>query len=200
MNKIFKTLGEINKVAKHHYGDNSYSLLKFIYYSFLHVNIFKVFEIKLDNRLVEPGPIISEFKVITDLADLKKLRKDNDLPREFFYDEMHNISNFYMLIQGDEIAYIHWYYIKGDKSRFLSLDDYVAELNYNTTLPKFRGKGLMNHALRYILIDLKKKGFKRVCGVVNKENYPAIKSTIRAGFSEIAEIKAIGQFNRKMKV
>ena len=200
MNKIVKTFSEINEVAKHHYGDNRYSLLKFLYYSTLNVNIFKVYAIMLDDHLLQPDSTIAEFEIITRGDVLINLRDEKRLPREFYYDQMHDVGKFYLLIKGREIAYIHWVYVKKNKNRFLWLGDLDAELNYNTTMPKFRGKGLMNHVMRYILIDLKKQGFKRAFGVVNKENVPAIKSMIKCGFSEIAEIRAVGQFNRKVKL
>ena len=200
MNKIYKTFKEIRKVARHHYGDNRISIFKFLYYSIFHVNIFAAYYIDLDENLISPELDLKEFKVITDIEYLKKIRDNKELPREFYYDEMHGVGRFYLLISGNEIAYIHWVYVKGDKNRFLYLNDFDAELNYNTTMPKFRGKGIMNHMMRSVLIDLRAQGFKKAYGVVNIENSPAIKSMDRCGFKEFSRIKAIGQLNRKIRL
>jgi L-amino acid N-acyltransferase YncA len=80
------------------------------------------------------------------------------------------------------------------------LSEGVAELNYNTTLPEFRGRGLMSKMEAYILRDLQKQGYRKAVGVIHEKNIPAIKSITRVGFREIKRIKTMGPFSRRIKV
>jgi GNAT superfamily N-acetyltransferase len=199
-NKLYRTLVNFKKTADHHYGGGRLSMIKFLYYSLFRVNTFIVYEIDLQGDLphheLEP-----EFKVLKPtIEELRLCRKDLNLPREFYYDELHGVKNAYLVFCGKEIAYIHWVYVKGDPNRFLLLSDDIAELNYNTTLPKFRGRNLMKKMMRYIHLDLKKQGFKRACGLANAENIAATKSAERSGFKEHSRIKTIGPFNRKISI
>jgi len=198
--KILLTIKEFKKTAYHHYGHNISSIPKFLYYSFLSINTFVVVGVKLENVLPSL-PLDPEVKVIKPtLEELNSIRSGKDLPREFFYDLVHGVKNCYVAFWGNEIAYIHWIYVKGDPNRFLVLSDGVAELNYNTTLPKFRGHRLQAKMLAYIFEDLRKSGFKQAVGVINEKNPPAIKGAKRAGMEEIAKIRTLGPFNRKFVV
>lgn len=197
--KLYRTGRELKGTAVHHYGDSnaSISILKFLYYSFFRVNTFILYEISLKEELQGHG-MGSEFNILKPTTtELDGYRKGLNLPREFYYDEIHGVKNVYLVFCGDEIAYIHWVYLSGDPNRFLRLSSYTAELNYNTTLSKFRGKGLMNKMMRYINLDLKDRGFSKACGVVNADNLPAVKSMERAGFKIHSRIKAVGPFNSK---
>ena len=200
LKKVFFTLKELKKTADHHYGKNIGSLPKFIYYSFFKINTFVVVGMDLNKELPK-YPLDPEFKVIKPtIEELNKLREGKDLPREFYYDQIHGVKTCYIAIAGDEIAYIHWIYLKGDYNRFLKLKSEVAELNYNTTLPKFRGKRLQTKMLCHILEDLKKNGFRLAIGVVHSNNPPALKGAFRAGFVEKGKIKTFGPFNKKYSI
>jgi len=200
--KFLITLMNFRKTAYHHYGNKLSSILKFIYYSVFGVNTFVVVGIGLNVETELPHyPLDPEFKVLKpSLEELNKLRAGENLPREFFYDRIHGVRRCYLALCRDEIAYIHWVYLKGDYNRFLKLSDHVAELNYNTALPKFRGRRLQTKMLGHILRDLQKEGFKMVVGVVNKNNPASLKGAKRAGFKELGRIKAIGPFNRKISL
>ena len=199
-NKIYYTIKDFKKTAYHHYGDNASSLFKMIYYSMFHVNTFVLVERVLDGSIKSPE-IPPEFNVIKPtIEELEKIRQGRDLPREFYYDRFHGIKNCYVAMCGEKPAYIHWIYVKGDYNRFLKLGDGVAELNYNTTLPEFRGKRLMANMMLYIMNDLKISGFKKVVGVVQALNPPALKSVFSAGFNEVRKIKTLGYINRKIIV
>ena len=198
--KIYKTFSEIDKVSSYYYGHKKYPILNFLYYSFFHFNTFIAYKIELDINLLTPTINFDEYKISTDIKDLVSIRKDKNLPREFYYDEIHGIDKFYLLTKNGDIAYIHWVYVKGDKNRFLCLSPSDVELNYNTTIDKYRGKGIMTQMMRYILLDLREKGFKRAFGVVNIENHPAIKSMNKCGFVELTRIKTVGPFNRKLRL
>jgi GNAT superfamily N-acetyltransferase len=200
LRKVIFTLRNLKKTAYHHYGNNVISIIKFFYYSVLKINTFIILGTELNVEL-PPYHLEPEFVVIKPtLEELSKLRQGKDLPREFYYDQIHGVKTCYLVLHGDEIAYIHWLYFKGDHNRFLVLSDGVAEFNYNTTLPKFRGKGLMAGMMAYILRDLQKEGYKKAVGVIHEKNIPAIKSAKRAGLKELRRIKTWGPFNKKIKV
>jgi len=200
LRKVLFTLRNLKKTAYHHYGNNVLSILRFLYYSALKINTFVLLGTELDIEL-PPYHLDSEFRVIKPtLEELNKFRDGKDLPREFYYDQIHGVKRCYLAFHGDEIAYIHWLYFKGDYNRFLILSDGVAEFNYNTTLPKFRGRGLMASMMAYILRDLQKEGYKKAVGLMHDKNIPAIKSAKRAGLRELRRVKTIGPFNRRIKV
>lgn len=199
-NKTLGTLACLRRTARHHYGNNAMSIIKFIYYSALRRNTFVVYGLDLNNP-VRDHELSQAFRVLTPTPEeLHTLRQDLDLPREFYYDKMHGVRTCYLAMSNGEIAYIHWVYVKGDPNRFLKLSEGVAELNYNTTLPKFRGKGLMGRMMAYIARDLQRKGYSKVVGVAHIANGPAIKNALWAGFKEIGRIKTMGPFNSTMKI
>ncbi len=198
--KLIFTLTNFKKTAYNHYGNNWLSLPKFIYYSLFNINTFILLGTELDVEL-PPYHIDPKFSIIKPtLKELADLRRGKDLPREFYYDQIHGVKRCYLALQGDEIAYIHWLYFKGDHNRFLKLSDGVAEFNYNTTLPNFRGQGLMASMMAYILRDLQKDGYKKAVGLANEGNIAAIKSAKKAGLRELQRIRTIGPFNRGIRV
>lgn len=200
LKKVYRTLKEFRKTAYHHYGDNISSIPKFIYYSFFNVNTFVVVGFDLNNTIPD-YPLDSDFEVIKPSIDeLNRYRKGKDLPREFYYDQIHGVKTCYLTLCHGELAYIHWIYLKGDYNRFLKLGSDIAELNYNTTLSEFRGRGLMGKMLVYILSDLKKQGYTQAVGVIHGKNPPALKSTIKAGFKELGRIKTYGPFCKKYSI
>jgi hypothetical protein len=199
-NKLIVTIINFKKTAYHHYGKSPLSLLKFLYYSFFRINKFIIVENDLTKELPELN-IDSDYRVVKpSLDELAKIREEKDLPREFYYDKIYNAKTCYVVFMGDELAYIHWVLTKGDYNRFLILSDEVAELNYNTTLPKFRGNRLSAKMVAYISKDLKESGYRKALGVIHEDNYQSIRAAESAGFKKIATIKALGPFNRKLKV
>ena len=198
--KLIITVRNFKKTAYYYYGDRFSSYFRLIYYGLLRVNTFLVYENDLSMDLPDLD-LDSDFKVIRlSSKELERIREGKDLPREFYYDRIYNAKTCYVVFCGEELAYIHWVFFKDDYSRFLVLTDGVAELNYNTTLPKFRGNELMAKMMTYISRDLKESGYGKVMGVVHEFNPPAIKSMKKAGFREIARIKALGPFHRKVEV
>ena len=103
-------------------------------------------------------------------------------------------------MHGAEPAYIHWVYVKGDINRFLKLGDDVAEVNYITTLPAFRGEKLMTNMMIYTMNDLEKNGYRKLVSVVHTLNPAALKSMLAAGFKEVRKIRTFGYLNRKYTV
>jgi hypothetical protein len=198
--KFILTLKNFKKTAYHHYGGGFLSLFKLLYFSVINLNTFILVGTELDREL-PPYHFDPEFRIIKPtLEELGKLREGKDLPREFYYDQIHGVKRCYLVLCKNEIAYIHWVYFKGDYNRFLVLREGVAELNYNTTLPNFRGKGLMGNMVAYISRDLQKEGYKMAVGLTHENNIASIKSTQKAGWGELRRIRTIGPFNRKIKI
>jgi GNAT superfamily N-acetyltransferase len=198
--KLLFTFRNFKKTAYHYYGNSPLSLLRFVYYSFFRVNTFLVFENDLRGEVpeIELDP---KMKVLMPaLEELDRVRKGKDLPREFFYDQIHNVKTCLLGFYGGEIAYIHWIYFKGDYSRFLILGEGVCEINYLTTLPKFRGKKLSSMMLAYASKSLQKAGYKKIVVVVHQNNIAFIKNVRRLAFKETRHIKTLGPFNRKIIV
>lgn len=198
--KYYYTFKEFKKTAIHHYGNNITSTFKMLYYSGIHINTFSIYERVLDDS-IQSIELESEFRIEKpNIERLGQIRNGRDLPREFYYDKIHGIKNCYLVMCGEEPAYIHWVYVKGDYNRFLILPEWIGELNYITTLPIFRGRKLMVRMMLYTMNDLKKQGFRKAVLVVNIQNPPAIKSMEAAGFREVRKIKTFGYFNRKYAV
>jgi len=200
LSKLVITIRNFKRTAYHHYGNNPWSLLKFIYVSGLKINTFVVYENDLARELAEQN-LDSEFRVIKPTLDeLGRIRAGKELPREFYYDKIYGAKTCYLGFHGDELAYIHWVFFKGDYSRFLILSDGVAELNYNTTIPKFRGQRLSAKMMAYISKDLQSQGVRKIMGIIHESNAPSITCIKQAGFVEVGTIKALGPFHRKIRV
>lgn len=198
-NKITTTVVNFKKTAYHHYGNKPSSLLKFFYYSVLRLNTFWLFENDLTRDLPD-NPLDSCYKVMKPpLEELARIREGLDLPREFYYDQIFNLQTFYLAFKDDELAYIHWVLFSGDNNRFLILPSDTAELNYNTTIRKFRGNKLSAKMISYICKDLQAAGYKRAFGVIHEANLPSINAAEDAGFRKVRKIKSLGPFNRKIR-
>lgn len=195
--KIVFTIKRFKETAHHHYDNNPLSLIKFIY-SCLKINTFVIYELDL-NKPLPHIELDSTFRVIKPTTDeLESLRNAKYLPREFYYDKFHHVRTCYVALSGDEIAYIHWVYFKGDYSRFLKLHNNTAEINYLTTLPKFRGHKLSSQMLAFTSRDLKKLGFKKIVIVVHENTIAFIKNLRMAEFREVRRIKVLGPFGRRI--
>ena len=194
------TARDFKKTAYHHYGRHPFPILSFIYYSVIRINKFYVVENNLLRELPKHN-LDQDYRVVKpSLEELDRIRKGLELPREFYYDQIYHAKTCYLAFKGDELAYIHWVLFKGDYNRFLILGDGVAELNYNTTLKKFRGNKLMAKMLAYICEDLKKEGYSKAMGVIHELNPPSIQAAESVGFKKVGKIMAWGPFNRRMKV
>lgn len=200
INKLLITVKDFKKTAYYTYGDTPISLLKFIYYSGIRINTFFVYENDLTRELPEHN--LDSFYRVTKptLVELARIRDGKELPMEFYYDNIFYAKTCYLVFKEDDLVLIYWVLFKGDYSRFLILGDKVAELNYQTTLPKFRGNHLMEKMTAYISRDLKEAGYKKLMAVPNEFTYPSIKSFERTGFKKIAIIKTLGPINRKIRI
>lgn len=199
LKKLYFTIRNFPETAYHHYGRKPSSLVRFIGVG-LKVNTFYVYENSLSTYEMTQR-LDPEYRVVKpSLEELAAIRKGKDLPREFYYDRIYNTKKCYLAFRKDEIAYIHWVFFWGDYSRFLVFPDDVVEINYNTTLPAFRGNNLSAKMMAYISSDLKKDGFRKVVGVIHESNVASIKAIQKAGFFRIANIKSVGPFSRRLRV
>lgn len=198
--RVIYTIQNFRKVAYHHYGRSPFSLFRFIYYSLFRLNAFLVFEKDLRRTLPEVDLDPGNRFILPSLEELERVRQGKDLPREFFSDHIHNAKVCCIGLCGDELAYIHWVYSKGEYSRFVILGQDVCEINHVTTLPRFRGKKISMKALEYASKTLQSMGCKKVVVVVHKNNIAFIKNIKSLDFKETKRIRAIGPFNRKVPV
>jgi len=133
------------------------------------------------------------------LTELREKRKD--LPREFYIDQTHGGDMFYLVYCKNEVAYIHWIFKRGQYSRFFNIkNDKTVELNYNITLPQFRGHRLQTRSVNFICEDLKEQGYTSALGAIAAGNILAQKGMAGTGFKEIGKVKSYFSYVKKMKV
>ncbi len=192
----FKHLGES---VRSNYGSGPFRYFKFIYYSLLRLNTFNVYEKDLE----ETAPNIArrddlEFMEIGP-EKLDEYRGEG-FSQEFFIDEVGDISTCHLVLCNGKAAYIHWIYPPGARSRFLNLKDRSAEINYIHTRPEFRRKGICLWALEMGVSLLSSQGMKKAITVVHADNVASCGAMESAGFIQVAKVRSIGPFNRRMNI
>jgi RimJ/RimL family protein N-acetyltransferase len=198
--KIFATLANLRETVTGSYGSGVGAYLEFIYFSLFSLNTFKVYSLDLQLHSDLYKTCADEFTFMAPSLDQVRLfRQGKKLPREFFYDEIHDLKVCHAARSGTDFAYIHWLYFPGHKSRFFHLEEGVVEVNNCHTLPAFRGRNLMTRACNFTALRLKDSGTRHLLMVIHKDNIPSIKSALRAGFREVAEIKSFGPFNARIR-
>ncbi len=198
--KTIATLANLRETVAGSYGPGIGSYLKFFYISFLSLNKFKVYSLELQRHLDPSGVDPDEFTLIAPSLDqLRTFRLGKKLPREFFYDEIHDLTVCHAALKGADFSYIHWLYYPGFKSRFFHLEEGVVEVNNCHTLPPYRGRNLMARVCNFTAGTLKDSGTRHLLMVIHKDNIASIKSALRSGFSEVAEITSFGPFNRRIR-
>lgn len=129
------------------------------------------------------------------LQDLRRGR--DDLPFEFYCDEVFGFREPYLAFYEDELAAIHWLVRRGEPSRFLTLGEGDAELNYNTVLPRFRGKRIAQALMTHLIRASHARGDARLFGVVHVSNIPQWKQMIDLGFEPVDVVVHFGPFRPK---
>ena len=160
--------------------------LRWIYNGFFVVKKFTVYYLSL-NKVIIPKSFNSQIRLQKiSKEELHVIReKEKDLSVEFYCDITHNFSTPFVALIGKKIAAINWLVFPGQFSRFLNLEEYDAELNYNTVLPQFRGRRLAEKLMSFIIVDCQKKHLKRMFCVVSVDNVPQFKQLINLGFVPI---------------
>ncbi|MCD6184854.1 MAG: GNAT family N-acetyltransferase [Deltaproteobacteria bacterium] len=167
--------------------------IKIIISGYFKVNKFLVFYKNLEKPFDYPlqDPTI-EFAKIS-LEELHSLRnKEKKLPVQFYCDLSHNFSTPFIALVKGKVAAIHWVVLHDENSRFLEMKKGDVELNYNTVLPEFEGKGLSKLLQAYIIKNCIKKKHKRMFGVVNVDNIPQYKLMLRLGFEPVEVLTHFG--------
>jgi L-amino acid N-acyltransferase YncA len=188
-----------NATVENEYGRGLCAWIKFFYYSFFRLNTFYIYKASIENEQSSASDSGVIYHSPT-FDELDKLRTGKDLPREFFCDQFHKVSQCFIAQVDGEIVYIHWIYHHGDFSRFLTLGKNSLEINYVSTITQFRGRGISATALRLSVKELNKQGGKDIFAVVHNKNIASIKSFGYAGFVEFGKVYSIGPFNRKIAV
>ncbi len=200
LRKIVATLVNLRETVTGSYGPGTFSYVKFIYISFFSLNTFKIFSLDLEAYAKGGGSETDDFSLhAATIEQLRSFRQGKKLPREFYYDEIHDLSVCHVAARGTDIAYIHWLYYPGRKSRFFHLEKGVVEVNNCLTMPSYRGRNLMARVCGFTALTLKGSEARHLLMVIHKDNVASIKSAQRAGFRELREIRSLGPFNGKVR-
>lgn len=172
-------------------ADNGHiaALLNLLYFNFIKVNRFIIYEIDLsvDLEMSSLNTANVDFKVIhyEELKDY--LPAGENPPSEFFMHEIDGVRHCVVALKNNLIAHISWLYLKGDKNRWFNLNDVEAQINYNYTFPEFRGKGLNALALMALARWLKQRNYQRLLIEVHEETHFMISS-----LKKVPAVKQIG--------
>lgn len=193
--------GHLSQSIRSQYGGGLTGVGKFVYYTCLKWNRFGVFQLYLGAGagapFAVPGYTFMELKP----AALDRYRNDvSGLSKEFYADRAHDVSLCHAVLHGNELVYVHWVFLAGARSRFLSLGRDVAEIGYIATLPEHRRRGLCAAALGEAFLRLKQRGVRQVCTVVHSDNVASRRAMQRAGMTEEAAVHALGPFNMRLQV
>jgi hypothetical protein len=165
------------------------SILKVLYYNVIKINRFAIFEFDLTQEFAGPSLDPQKYQVsVMNFEDLARVvaGKEN-LPREFYMNEIDGVRQCVLVMSGDRIGHISWIYLKGDKDRWFDLKDDEAHVNYSFTFPGFRGIAFFPEALRASAVWLKNHNYRRIIMDVHEETIFMINS-----MKKIAEVKRIG--------
>jgi hypothetical protein len=194
------TLRYLLQSIRAQYGSGISGFFKFIYYSFLRLNSFIVFACN-DRGAAHLMKLAPQLRVERKVDEyLHSLRRKNSLPREFYCDEAFGVNDFFLGIWEADLAYIHWVFHAGSKSRFLEIGENCAEINYMLTLPAFRRKNICSMVIKHTVNELFKDGIQTIFCVIHSENIASIKAIKNSGFREIKRVLSIGPFNIRMNV
>ncbi len=182
LGKLKYFIRSINSVGLRKTVDN-------IIFGYLYLNKFMVLRLNFEKPFwyVEKNQSLKMMEI--SLEDLRSIRQDHPgLPIEFYCDEIHGFTKPYVAFINNDIAAIHWLAFPGENSRFLIFGENDAELNYNTVLPKFRGKGVAKSLMAYIIQENNSNELRNIWGVVHIDNIPQWKPMIQLGFDPVSII------------
>lgn len=175
--------------------------LKWIFRSYFTVNEFIVFCKELNKPFYYDFNNQSTIIRKLSLTEYRIIRGNKkNLPVEFYSDQLYNFHNPFVAFVNGDLAAVHWLVLPGEMSRFLMIKDKDVEINYNTVLPKFRGMGLAEKLMAFMILYCCEKGYNRMFGVVNVSNIPQYKQMIRLGFEPIEVLVHFGLHRPKAKL
>src|ERR1039457_875573 len=199
-NGFINRLTTIKSTVESLYGKGWFSYVKYLYYGLFRINTFIVYELTLDRVFVEI-PLGDDVKILRPTTEeLDVIRGVRVLPKAFHIDKTDGIKCCYLLTKNGEPVYVHWISYHGDTSRFVRIGKKTARITYIFTLPEFRGEGYYYKMIPLTANELRSQGIKRLFPVIHDGNVAAIKSVTKAGFKELARIKALGPFNQTIDV
>jgi hypothetical protein len=107
------------------------------------------------------------------------------LPREFYADQTHGASRFYLGFVDGRIGHISWVFSARDRPPQIQLQDDEVMVDCAYTCHEFRGLGLFGAAQRAVLDDAKRERIRRVFMHVSHDNIPSLRSVVRTGFRPV---------------
>ena len=166
-------------------------------------------EISLDKFFIEDfESSVSRFKkstyVISNLQELKKLNADWETKLFDLYERVEQDVPIDLVLDLDfdfwkSSIFCPWFkeedvYIVVDGDKWVALSTYARSLRSNDkistgltgVLPEYRRQGICSAVKIHALLDLKKKGFKKVF-TGNEENNPMFQINLMLGFKKIRE-------------
>jgi hypothetical protein len=174
-----------------------------VWVGYLLKNTFFVYTLELDKLPFSDASLDQNIRVKKynshEWAAERKKKNFENLPREFYYDEVYGLRTCYVGYFCGEIAHINWALHMGDPSRFFELKDKEAQPDYAVTIPKFSGKKLYTSVFRFMLLDLKTSGITRVFAVHHEDNQPPIRVLGKLGFKRIGKITHWGPYRPRFR-
>ena len=165
------------------------SLLKILYFNLIKKNRFIIYQFDLAQDFNSPSIRKPgwEIKVLYYKELEKYVPKEKDLPREFKAYEIDGVKYCTVVLKDNQIAHIHWIYMKGDKNRWFNLKDGEASISYAFTFPEYRGQGLFPQAILASAQWLTKNKFIRILEAIHEGTIYTHKS-----FKKLPNMKTIG--------
>jgi hypothetical protein len=180
-------------------------LLKCLIWVVQRVIFFKIFRI-INLPLADVDPVYLDEAPgfdgrFLDRESCRKLSIDPiyDLSKTFLDRSLGNDDKCYALIQNDVVASYSWFSDKPgiivDRLQF----HYDKSYFYGTwgfTLPRFRGRHLYAFGVAAGLKDYGERGYRGLIGIVEAQNYNAVRSNFRVGYTAFGTIFVIRLFGR----
>jgi RimJ/RimL family protein N-acetyltransferase len=174
--------------------------LFWVYFGYLKSNTFLIYARNINDPFPEiPHKNDISVKYITP-EELRIIRKNNPkLPEEFYNGEFAGSKICFVGWVGEKIAHITWVFVNRDRSRFFTVSDNEAEINYIHTIQEFRGLNLYPLTVEAINRWLKERNFKQLYVASHETNISSIKAIKKCGFKRIGEIRHFSFWRPKWK-
>jgi hypothetical protein len=200
LTKFRRACRHFDEIARAYYGARPWCYPRYFYYLLLRVHQFVIF--RKDLLPTQEDPFAgTEFEIKQmPLEELREVRARESLPKEFYGDTSYGWKKCYVVLHHGEIAYIHWVVYPFERSRFFRCKGRVAEINYNITLPRFRGHNLAMKAMLHTCEAERRGGINVLVAAVHGDNLAMRKCMKKAGFVQVGTIRSLGRLNRKVTI